>query len=297
MPESEVPVVRIIVKGCPSTRSERTNVLRARNMLLRAFEDNHWPGNAMFTVTPGGFVKAPFPDGWDGARGWASRPEDFQSLVPHARSAVDEVLTPQLLDAARGRTDFVTLGVDLNDKSGKRKMDRKARGTHAELVAIVDVERGEPVRWTGKSHPVNWQERTLVQEADLESHLFRCGAERVLVLGCHDLNMFSNRAKSRMSPGGHRDRRSEEMKALAREFGPTMILHHPHSTDSPWNWSTAWSGAREFLPRSKGGEHVWASGIAHYRGGGKCRGALHDVRCRTRCCDDHVVDILVKPSN
>ena len=142
MPESEVPVVRIIVKGCPSTRSERTNVLRARNMLLRAFEDNHWPGNAMFTVTPGGFVKAPFPDGWDGARGWASRPEDFQSLVPHARSAVDEVLTPQLLDAARGRTDFVTLGVDLNDKSGKRKMDRKARGTHAELVAIVDVERG-----------------------------------------------------------------------------------------------------------------------------------------------------------
>ena len=247
MQEIGVPVVRVVVRGCPSTRSEHTNVTRARNMLLRAFEDNHWPGNAMFTVTPGGFVHAPFPDAWKGCRGWGSRPEDFQALVPYARNAVDEVLTPQVLDAARCRTEFLTLGVDLNDGSGKRKMDRKARGTHAELVAIVDVEKGRPVRWTGKSYPVPWQERTLVQEADLSSHLFYCGAERVLVLGCHDLNMFSNRAKSRMSPGGHRDRRSEEMKELAREFSPTMILHHPHSTDSPWIWSTAWSGARGLL--------------------------------------------------
>ena len=132
---------------------------------------------------------------------------------------MDEVLTPQVLGAARGRTDFLTLGVDLNDGSGKRKMDRKARGTHAELVAIVDIERGEPVHWTGKSYPVDWQERTLVQEADLNSHLFCCGAERVLVfccgaervlvLGCHDLNMFSERAKSTMAPGSQRHRRSE----------------------------------------------------------------------------------------
>ena len=65
MPENDIRVVRIVVKGCPSTRSEKTNVPRARNMLLRAFEDNHWPGNAMFAITPGGFVKAPFPDPWD----------------------------------------------------------------------------------------------------------------------------------------------------------------------------------------------------------------------------------------
>ena len=297
MQEIEFPVVRIVVRGCPSTRSEQTNVARARKMLLRAFGDNHWPGNAMFTVTPGGFVKAPFPDGWDGARGWASCPEDFQALVPHARKAVDEVLTPQVLDAARGRTEFLTLGVDLNDRSGKRKMDRKARGTHAELVAIVDIEQGEPVQWTGKSYPVTWQERTLVQEADLNSHLFYCGAERVLVLGCHDLNMFSERAKSVMVPGSHRQQRSEEMEELVTEFSPTMILHHPHSTDSPWIWSTAWSGARGLLAQDQGAEHVWTSGIAHYRSDGKRRGALSDVRSRTRCCDDHVFDIVVKPSN
>ena len=91
-------------------------------MLLRAFEDNRWPGNAMFAVTPGGFVKAPFPDLWDGERGWSSGAEDFRTLVPYARKAVDGVLKPQVLDAARGRANFLTLGVDLNDRSGKRKM-------------------------------------------------------------------------------------------------------------------------------------------------------------------------------
>ena len=64
--ENDVPIVRIVVDGCPSLRSEGTNFGRARKMLLRAFADNGWPGNAMFAVTPGGFVKAPFPDDWGG---------------------------------------------------------------------------------------------------------------------------------------------------------------------------------------------------------------------------------------
>ena len=45
---------------------------------------------------------------------------------------------PEVLDAARGRAQFLTLGVDLNDRSGKRKMDMQARGTHAELVDAVE---------------------------------------------------------------------------------------------------------------------------------------------------------------
>ena len=296
MTENDVRVVRIVVDGSPSPRSQATNFARARRTLLRAFANNRWPGNATFAVTPGGFVKAPFPDDWEGMRGWDSREEDFRALVCHAGKAVDEVLTPQVLDAARGRAEFLTLGVDLNDKSGKGKMEGKARGTHAELVAIVDVERGEPVRWTGKSYPVSWQEGTLVQEVDLASHLFRCATERVLVLGCHDLNMFSARAKANMTPGSRRHRRTRHMRKLTREFGPTMILHHPHSTDSPRIWGTAWSGAREFLPREGSERRVWASGIGYYRGEGKRRGTLGEVRRATRCCKEHVFDICIKPA-
>ena len=196
---------------------------------------------------------------------------------------------------ADGRV-FLTLGVDLNDRSGQRKMDRQARGTHAELVAIVDVERGEPAQWTGKSYPVSWQERTLVQEADLKSHLFRCGDERVLVLGCHDLNMFSERSKAKLEAGSDRQRRSERMRRLAKSFSPTMILHHAHSTDSPRIWRTPWSGARELLPRIRRARHVWASGIAYYNGDDGARGELSEVRRSTRCCEAHVIDVCVKPS-
>ena len=87
------------------------------------------------------------------------------------------------------------------------------------------------------------------------------------------------------------------MKELAANFEPTMILHHPHLTDSPRIWSTAWSDARRLLPQVHGAEHIWASGIAYCNGRGKCRGELSDVRCWTRCCNDHTVDVFVDPSN
>lgn len=295
MPEGDVVITRVVVEGRPFVKSGGDNFRRARRMLLRAFEDNHWPGRALFVVTPGGFVRAPFPDDWKGKCGWSSRPSDFRAFLGCARKAVDDVLTPEVLEAARGRAQFLTLGVDLNDRSGKRKMDKQARGTHAELVAIVDVERGEAVQWTGKSYPVSWQERTLVHEADLESHLFCFGDERVLVLGCHDLNMFSARSKANLRVGSERYRRSKRMRRLAKSFKPTIILHHAHSTDSPRIWATAWSGARELLPRRGGVPHVWASGIGYYYGDDMPRGELCDVRHSTRCCDEHVVDVCVKP--
>ena len=216
MPEGDVAIARVVVEGRPFAKPGGENFRRARRMLLRAFADNHWPGKALFAVMPGRFVKAPFPDDWEGKRGWSSRPKDFMALLGHAREAVDEILTPEVLDAVRGRAQFLTLGVDLNDRSGKWKMDKEAQGTHAELVAIVDVERGEAARWTGKSYPVSSQERTLVQEADLESHFFRFGDERVLVLGCHDLNMFSARSKANLKAGSERYRRSKRMRRLAK---------------------------------------------------------------------------------
>jgi len=264
-------------------------------MLTDAFEDRDWSGKALFAVTPGGFVRAAFPHDWKGERGWSSRPKDFRALLGPAGEAVNEVLTSEVLEKARGRARFLTLGIDFYF-IGKRKMDRQAGKTHAELVAIIDLDQGEPVGWTGKSYPVSWQERTLVQESDLESHLFHADDERVLVLGCHDLNMFSPRAWAVMRTGSEKYRRTREMRELAEKFKPTIVLQHPHSTDSPRIWSTAWSGARQLLPCSRGARRVWASGIGYYNDQGEERGTLRDVLCSTRCCEKHVFDICVKPS-
>ena len=296
MPEADVAIARVVVEGRPVAKSGDDSFRQAQRMLLRAFEDNNWPGKALFAMTPGGFVQAPFPADWEGGCGWSSRPCDFRGLLGYARKAVDEVLTPKVLDAARGRAQFLTLGVDLNERSGKLKMDGQARGKHAELVAIVDVKSGKPAQWTGKSYPVSGQERTLVHEADLKSHFFCFDDERVLVLGCHDLNMFSPRSKANLKKGSERYRRSMQMRRLAKSFKPTMILHHAHSTDSPRIWAQPWNCAPKLLPGRGSVRHAWASAIGYYYYGGETpRRELRDVRRSTRCCEMHVVDVCVKP--
>ena len=61
---------------------------------------------------------------------------------------------------------------------------------HAEMVALIDTATGEVVLWTGKSNPAGpMQERTLVH-APLEFLLFRFDETPMLILGCHDLNLF-----------------------------------------------------------------------------------------------------------
>lgn len=252
-------------------------------MLMRALRRRSWKGKAAFAITPGGFVQFPFPEDYAGERGWRSRKGDFRELAAWAGTAVEQFLTREVIEASRSAARYLTLGVDLHNDVWKGQSLR-TRGLAAELVAIVDTSTGKVVHWTGKSYPTPSQERTLVREADLGSHLFKCRFGNVLVLGCHDLNMFSNRSRSRLKPRTPRSRCWHEMNRLARQFAPTAILQHPHSTDSGRIWSVAWSGARRLLPRGEDGrEHVWASAIAYYCGGGP-REELPRVLRATACC-------------
>ena len=285
-------VVRIVVKGSPSG-SRASNSRKARDMLMQAFKN--WPALTTpvpFAVTPGGFVKMPFPRSYDGNRGWNSKPEDFRQRVRWMKKALlRDVVTEGVLKVARLRAKFLTVGIDLNDYCGvKSGTGGYADDTHAEIVAVVDTDSGKIVCCTGKSYPVGWQEKTLVQETNLKSHLFRRGKEHVLVLGCHDLNMFSNRSYSNQDPAGLRRKRCDKMQELVKKFEPSIILQHPHSTDSPSIWSTAWSGAKKYLPCG----HAYASGIAYYNHEEKKpRRSLCDVLASTRCCDSHVLDVFV----
>ena len=292
MPSRRPLVVRIVVNG--STANEGSNSSRARDMLMRAFEPKNWPIPAKpvpFAVTPGGFIKARLPQCYDGSRGWGSGPEDFKQLVRWMKKALWDVVNEEVLKAARPRTKFLTIGVDLNNGGIKSNTGRYARDTHAEMVAVVDIGSGGIVCCTGKSYPVGYQEKTLVQETDLESHLFCWRIKHVLVSDCHDLNMFSNRFYANQHSNKPRRKRCDEMRKLVKRFKPEIILHHPHSTDSPRIWSTAWSGASQWLPCG----HTYASGIAYYnnQGGNEPRGCLNDVLARTRCCDSHVSDVIV----
>lgn len=261
LPETaqETPLIgRIVVRGRPSDRPN------GEAMLLDVLT-KHWPKglHLRFLITPGGFLVAPFPRDWRGGMGWDSKPGDLNLLRVHAERVLWKALTEQVMKAARGKIDVLTIGIDLLG--------------HAELVAVYEFATRR-VFWTGKSYPTSDQEPHLVQVVDLGTHLLEVAGERVLVLGCHDLNMFSPRGRASQARGGRRWNRCENMRDLARRFKPTIVLQHPHSTDSPNIWRTAWSG----LVREFPGLKAWASGIAYFAWQGRPRGRLDSVLSATQ---------------
>jgi hypothetical protein len=111
----------------------------------------------------------------------------------------------------------------------------------------------------------------------------------VLVLGCHDLNMFSARARANQNPNGVRRRRCDAMAKATARFRPTVVLQHPHSTDTPNIWRMPWSCLARDYPTVR----VYASGIGYFAWSGSPRGSLRDVLDGTRS-ESGVVDIVVK---
>lgn len=271
-PAAEGPVVRVVVDGEPTS-----SPAAASAMLIEAF-GTKWPGpKAGFTITPGGFLAGRFPERWTGGISWASQSADLATLVELARPVVEAAITPKVRQLAKRRTDLLTLGVDLLGDSGS-----------AELVAVFDPARGRVVRWTGKSYPVAFQGKTLVQVVDLSTHLMKVAGERVLVLGCHDLTMFSARSWANQAPDGVRRGRCAAMHRLVSRFRPTLVLQHPHSTDSPAIWREAWAGITRRYPSIE----VWASGVAYFNRAGDVRQPLHAVLDATRS-QTGVRDVIV----
>lgn len=274
-PSGEVTIARITLRD-PRDNSPKG----AEAVILRAFTDE-WPRGtrAEMTITPGGLAFVRHEGVWAGSRGWETIPGDFQAAVHRAVPYLRKILTNRVWKAARQRTRWLTIGIDQD--WGPEDLWPRA---HAELVAIVDVEREEVVGWTGKSFPVLNQQRDLIQ-APLDSHFVTLGRRRVVVLGCHDLSMYNARGYANQDPAGTRRKRCDKFRRMCRQFSPTIVVQHPHSTDSPNIWRTAWAGLRDDLPTVQ----CWASGIYYKR---KARGKFADVLRSTRSSKG-VLDVVV----
>lgn len=238
-------------------------------------------GRSKFMITPGGFVRGDFPKGWRGRTSWASSAADLKPLVEHAEKRINKSVTRDALRKARGKVDVLTVGIDLFQDP-----------EHVELVAVYDVPSAKIVRWTGKSYPTTEQEADLVQIIDLRSHLLEIAGERVLVLGCHDLNMWSPRGWANQSEGSARRQRCDAMRKVAASFRPTVVLQHPHSTDTANIWAVAWSGIRTTFPAVT----TWGSGIGYYARSGRPRGSVESVLARTRGEGAKYLDIKLPAS-
>ena len=286
-------IVRIVIDGSPQVwcrgNAISPNFDMARQMLRQAVDDHRWPlSRVLFSVTPGGFLQGRMPPEYGGLAGWHSRPCDFRSLIPTAEKAIWEVLDKDTCAKLRERAHFLTVGVDLVPEGESKKGG--GTGTRAELVAVVDLDERVVVRWTGRSYPESGQEeRVLVREPCLKSHMLCMARQRLLVLGCHDLNMFSARAQDRAK--GKRHQCWREMVDISCRFGPTMAFHHPHQTDDVRTWKQGWTGLLQCAQKNA----TYASGIAYFPDlprHHKARHPLEDVLRSTKSGDD-VVDICV----
>jgi hypothetical protein len=273
----DATIVRIVSRG------QTPDDPRAAERILLDVFGPRWPSDvrARFVLTPGGFVRAPWPSSWTGWTGWESRKADIDALIPTAERELSRVVTDRVFRAAARRTDVLTIGIDLQSDGVEER---------AELVAVFDIAERKLVRWTGKSYPTpGTEERVLVQVVDLDSHLLEVAGERALVFGCHDLNMYSPRGYANQSPDGVRRARCDEMKRKVARFQPTVVLQHPHSTDTPNIWRLPWLTLAREVPSVR----VWASGIAHYNWNGRPRAKLDRVLEQTKSAGTGVRDIVV----
>jgi hypothetical protein len=230
-------ICRLFVKGNFSRKFEDT-----RQILKEASETDF---KARYFVTPGGFIVIPWK---------------FQSFKEAVHEA--KIWAEKLIRGIEINADCITIGIDSHSSKNLRK-------PHVELVGL----KGDEWHFTGKIYPTVEQQKGLLR-SDFDSHFLEVG-ERVMILGCHDLNIFNPR--SIKTAKGWRKEVSDKFRDKAKEFSPEIVLHHPHYTDSFRIWLSAWRN----LERELSSVNHYASSSVYFRSRGE-RSDLNKVLRATK---------------
>ena len=195
-------------------------------------------------MTPGGFVH--FDMDYNGTKGWHAESADFYDVAEAARKFMEsKLLTPGTKSKIEAHSLTVTIGIDAFC-NGKKI---------AELVLVRSKDGTHP---TGKSFPRTDEENELVL-APVGTHYIRVNGVKTVVLGCHDLNVWSGRSAANTSTTSNRYHRRMHMKERAVGWKPQMVLHHPHATDTDKTWAAGWGGVKRELAPLR-----YASGLGYY---------------------------------
>lgn len=139
----------------------------------------------------------------------------MRSLIAEGEKLSHLVLDEDLCRKYREVTDYITLGIDSFKEKISTRQDYIGQ-LHAELVFLKDLRSGRLFK-TGKSYPTSGQESGLVKIVDLKTHFMGLPPGKVLVLGCHDLNVFNPRSKNAK---GWRKEVNRAFRELAQEEKP-----------------------------------------------------------------------------
>jgi GIY-YIG catalytic domain len=225
------PLARLILVDRAAS-ADRSSLENARAILGEAFRAIRRDGTQVgILATPAGFVEHHMDGPWRGRSGWETAQGAYAELAAVASSIAERVLTPALRRIAAGTVEYVVLGVDV--------WPTLAQEPHAEVACLYDIGAAAVRPVTGKSYPTPAQQRDLIRNPDLESHLVPIGEERVAVLVCHDLAAWSPRGNA--TAMGTRAATWRAMQAAVTAAGPTLAVHLPHTVAKRQTWQAAWS--------------------------------------------------------
>jgi hypothetical protein len=250
------------------------------NTIGKLAEQMHSNIHVEFLITPGRFLRFPWPEELDKPLSLSGDLSAARNVLLRWGKGVSEAfmdkIPRQSFRKLRDCVDYLTIGID--SQSSKQ-------GFNVELVTVYDMQAGKVIHVTGKSQPTKGQEKTLIPIADLGSHFIHLNKHKVIVLGCHDLNLYSPRALANTK--GWRQMNIREFARLTKKFKPDVILQHPHTTDTYKIWNTSWAYVEKHYPSVL----HYASGVRYWNWSGlKPRASLSDVLQKTKKGD--VIDFV-----
>lgn len=247
---------------------------------------NNWPEGkkANCLITCGAFLTFDWPKSLDYVDDNIYPDKTvLNTLTSVAEKRCRELMNRGMLKKMSKISRYMTIGID----SKKPKISFSSTPipeAHAELVALLDLSTNQYM-WTGKSYPTTGQEDGLIRFSDERCHFFDLSFGKTMILGCHDLNVFSLRGAAVTKKKWRKKTRESFYKAL-EEFSPTIVLHHPHTTDSSKIWTAAWQELIRAAPSIK----YYAGSGRYYREKGT-RSKINDVLARTKQGD--TIDFVV----
>lgn len=196
---------------------------------------------------------------------------------------LDETLRHRLCNHTR----YITIGID-SHKDKISFSSASIRHPHVELVVFIDIAANQYF-WTGKSYPTPGQENGLLRFQDIRTHFIEVGFGKVLILGCHDLNVFNPRGRATTKAEWRKNVRTEFYNTIKNEK-PKIVLHHPHTTDSSRIWTPAWNELIRVAPTVE--KYI---GAGRYYNQNGTRSNLDEILGKTKLGNtiDFVIDIEV----
>ena len=269
---SKARILRLALKTEYDLFNKDKSATKAFNHLAQEIGDNE---NYDYLVTPGGFIHFKWTDKFSTV---IKEQKESQKMIPALKNLADDTihtfwntLTAKTKSKLQSKIKFITFGVDSNNKGEDENVIQCIQ-----FVALFDTAKSKVIHWTGKSYPTTYDQKVrLVEFEDLKTHFIKVNKETICLLGCHDLKIFSPRAKA--IAGADRQKKIKEFDKLMKQFKPNLIIQHPHTTDTYKIWNTEWKTVEKLYPFVT--EYV--SGIRHYNNGHKRRGTIQTVIDKT----------------